>query len=103
MRYGQSMDSNKQLESLGIRLKEERLKKNDTQLVFAARIGVSIPTLKKMESGNPGVQIGTWAAALQMLDHESDLDNLLVLPKDLFARYSQENMSKRKRASRRRS
>ncbi|MBK5275831.1 MAG: helix-turn-helix domain-containing protein [Desulfuromonadales bacterium] len=94
------MNSTSYLESLGARLKEERLRKNDTQLMFAARIGVSIPTLKKMEDGNPSVQIGSWSTALRMLDRESDLDYLFAPPEDLFVKYNQASAPKRRRASR---
>ncbi len=38
----------KTLKDLGQRLKEARLLKDDSQKEFAARIGVSIPTLHKM-------------------------------------------------------
>jgi len=39
------------LKELGARLRRQRLKRNESQAVFASRIGVSIPTLHKMESG----------------------------------------------------
>ena len=94
------MDNNIHIESLGARLKEERLRKNDTQKMFAARIGVSVPTLKKMEDGNLSVQIGSWVTALRMLDRESDLDLLLASPQDIFEKFNQEQMPKRQRASR---
>jgi len=96
------MSQTNSLQSLGARLREERLRRNESQAVFAARIGVSIPTLKKMESGNPTVQIGNWVTALDVLDRIKDLDNLLPKPEDLFARYEVMNTPLRRRASRRR-
>ena len=42
--------------------------------VFAARIGVSVPTLRDMERGAPTVQVGTWVNALWALDRLGDLD-----------------------------
>ncbi|NVO01055.1 MAG: helix-turn-helix transcriptional regulator [Geobacteraceae bacterium] len=92
-----------QLKSLGRRLKDERIKRNDTQQIFAARLGISVPTLKKMENGNPGVQIGTWLSALRILDRETDIEKLLMPTEDLFARYEQSVEPVRKRASRRNS
>jgi len=41
------------LQALGTRLREERLRRNETQALFAARVGVSVPTLRKMEAGDP--------------------------------------------------
>lgn len=87
-----------ELLSLGSRLREARLKKNDTQAMFAARIGVSIPTLRRMEAGDPAVQIGHWVAALDILDRSSDLAAILAPTEDLFAKYEAANAPARKRA-----
>lgn len=89
------------LGSLGSRLRSERLKRNETQAVFAARIGVSVPTLRKMESGDATVLIGYWATAMDVLDRAGDLDALLAEPEDLFAKYERMNAPTRRRASRR--
>jgi transcriptional regulator with XRE-family HTH domain len=78
---------NIKLKSLGTRLREERLKRNESQVKFAARIGVSTPTLSRMESGNQSVLIGHWATALEILDRVDDLDAILAVPEDLFAKY----------------
>lgn len=87
-----------QLSSLGTRLREERLLKNESQQIFAARIGVSIPTLRKMEFGDPGVTIGYWMRALEMLGRAGDLDALLAKKEDLFAKYEAMTAPQRKRA-----
>lgn len=89
------------LKNLGLRLRAERLKRNETQAVFTARIGVSVPTLRKMESGDATVLIGYWAVALDILDRTGDLDAMLAAPEDLFAKYETINAPVRKRASRR--
>jgi transcriptional regulator with XRE-family HTH domain len=91
-----------ELAALGTRLKAERLQKNETQKVFAARIGVSVPTLTKMEKGDPTVSVGHWAAALRVLGRENDLQHLLAPPEDLFRRYEQQQPKSRQRASRKR-
>lgn len=91
-------DNNK-LKELGARLRAERLKRNETQALFAARIGVSIPTLRKMESGDATVLIGYWAAALKLLDRVADMDGILAEPEDLFAKYEILNSRSRKRAT----
>lgn len=89
-----------QLQHLGSRLRGERLKRNETQATFAARVGISVPTLRKMESGDPTVLIGHWATALELLDRAGDIDKLLSVPEDLFARYEQLTTPVRRRASR---
>jgi transcriptional regulator with XRE-family HTH domain len=85
---------------LGSRLRNERLKRNETQAMFAARIGVSVPTLRKMESGAPTVLIGHWATSLDILDRAGDINALLAEPDDLFARYEMLKAPARRRASR---
>jgi transcriptional regulator with XRE-family HTH domain len=89
------------LKSLGSRLRAERLRRNDTQAMFSARLGISVPTLRKMESGDPRVLVGYWLAALNVLDRAGDLDAILAAPEDLFAKYDQMKTSLPRRASRR--
>ena len=89
------------IRSLGTRLRDERLRRNESQTAFAARIGVSVPTLRKMETGDPTVQIGHWIMALEVLDRSRELDHLLAPSEDLFAKYEQVNAPRRRRASRR--
>lgn len=88
------------LKALGARLREERLRRNEPQKVFASRIGVSVPTLYKMENGDHRVQLGHWAVALDILGHAEDLDRLLMPKENLFAKYEQTQKPKRQRASR---
>jgi len=90
------------LQGLGARLRTERLRRNETQAVFAARIGVSVPTLRKMESGDPTVLIGYWSTALDVIDRAGDWDAVLAEPDDLFAKYDRMKVPSRRRASRRR-
>ncbi|WP_321532195.1 helix-turn-helix transcriptional regulator [uncultured Desulfuromonas sp.] len=84
---------------LGERLRNERLKRDESQQAFATRLGVSVPTLHKMENGDHRVQFGHWVAALSVLGHEEDLDLLLAPEEDLFIRYDQQK-HQRQRASR---
>ena len=99
---GNMIDSGKtsdSLKSLGARLREERLRLNETQKVFAARIGVSVPTLYKMESGSHRVALGHWAEALDLLGRVEDLDKLLASKESLFDKYERTQKPKRQRAS----
>ncbi|MDO9081487.1 MAG: helix-turn-helix domain-containing protein [Desulfuromonadales bacterium] len=95
-----SEQTNARLKSLGARLRAERLRRNETQQVYASRIGVSIPTYYKMEHGDPSVPIGQWAVALDILGRVEDFDHLLAPTEDLFAKYEQSKTPKRQRASR---
>jgi transcriptional regulator with XRE-family HTH domain len=64
--------------ALGARLREQRLAHNDSQAAFAARIGVSIPTLRDMETGSATAGLGVWLAAFWMLGRLGDVDALLA-------------------------
>ena len=86
------------LSALGWRLRHARIARNDSQARFAARIGVSIPTLRKIEQGDPSVQVGHWVNALWALDRLADLDGMLVRKASLFDAESAPR--ERKRASR---
>lgn len=80
-----SSDIDQSLGLLGQRLRSARLTKGDTQAAFAARLGVSVPTLRDMEQGSPTVSVGAWAAALWVLSRLRDLDHLLEQQESLFA------------------
>ena len=66
------------IEQLGQRLKQARLERDDSPKNFAFRIDVSIPTLHKMEAGNPLVAVGTWAKALDILGCAADFEKLIA-------------------------
>lgn len=91
------------LHSLGTRLKDARLERDESQQRFAARLSVSVPTLRKMEKGDPTVAVGTWAQALWLLDRLEDLDKVLAAT-SLFAEWDKSRApQKRRRASKRKS
>lgn len=87
--------------SLGSRLRQARIAKGDSQAVFARRIGVSIPTLRDLEQGNPRVGVGTWAAALWVLSRLPELDSMLQARESLFEQFERQPAI-RQRAPRRR-
>jgi len=78
---------NNVLIQLGQRLRQARLMREDSQSDFAFRIGVSIPTLRKMETGSPQVSIGTWVKALDILGCLSDMDKLIAPKESLAERF----------------
>ncbi|MFH2091342.1 MAG: helix-turn-helix transcriptional regulator [Pseudomonadota bacterium] len=91
------------LKDLGLRLKHARLEINDPQKEFAFRIGVSIPTLYKMEQGHPSISIGTWVKALSMLGRLGDIDQLIAPEKSLFAQYEAWEKTKNRQRVKRKS
>lgn len=72
------------LSRLGSRLRAERLARNEPQARFAARLGVSVPTLRRMEQGDATAQIGHWLAALDLLGRLADFESLLTPRYSLF-------------------
>ena len=70
------------LSDLGQRLRNRRLQRNERQQSTAARIGVSVPTYRKMEQGDPSTQIGYWVRAIRLLGDPGALPD--TLPQSLF-------------------
>lgn len=83
------------LQSLGGRLRDSRLERNESQQRFSARLSVSVPTLRKMENGDPSVAIGTWARALWLLDRLEELDKILART-SLFSEWEKEQAPKKR-------
>ncbi len=94
-----SFELEDKLKNLGGRLRDKRLQRDESQKIFAVRINVSVPTLRKMEAGNPNVAIGTWVKALDILDRLSDIDLILKDEMNLFEIREYMEKKKRKRAS----
>jgi transcriptional regulator with XRE-family HTH domain len=55
------------LRKLGENLALARVRRKESQRLWAKRIGVSVPTLIRMEQGEPGVSIGVYATALWLM------------------------------------
>ncbi|MBI9086641.1 MAG: helix-turn-helix domain-containing protein [Desulfobacterales bacterium] len=86
------------LSDLGERLKRLRISRGETQARFSARLGVSIPTFRAMETGDVKVGIGRWADALWLLDRLDDLDQVLASKADLFDQWEKSTKKVRQRA-----
>jgi len=52
---------------LGENLAIARTRRRESQRVWAKRLGVSVPTLIRMERGDPGVGAGIYATALWLM------------------------------------
>ena len=66
------------IERMGELVKKARLKRNESQLIFAARLGVHRHTLAKMEAGDSVVRIGAWVEVLRILDLDRKFLSLLA-------------------------
>ena len=68
-----------------------------TQEVMAERVGVSVPTLAKLESGNPSTSLATVLRALTVLGLDRDID--LIAAQDTLGRELQDNALRRTNAA----
>ncbi len=64
------------LSKLGGDLAVARLRRKESLRSWAQRLGVSVPTLMKMERGDPGVSAGIYATALWMMGRAGALGEL---------------------------
>ena len=64
------------IEQLGADLAVARLRRKESLKTWAKRMGVSVPTLQRLEAGDPGVGIGIVATALWLLNRDGELRNL---------------------------
>ncbi len=88
------------LKVMGEQIKLARLRRDLSTELVAERAGISRASLWKVESGNPGVAIGIYAAVLHALGN-MDKDLALVAKDDVMGREMQDlNLLTRKRASR---
>jgi len=90
------------LKTMGEQIKLARLRRDLSAELVAERAGISRASLWKVESGNPSVAIGIYAAVLHALGN-MDKDLALVAKDDAMGRQMQDlDLLIRKRASRRR-
>ncbi len=70
------------LQLLGENLAVARIRRHQTQSEWARRMGVSRPTLIRMEQGDPGVGVGIYATALWMMGRAEALAELAAPAED---------------------
>ena len=70
------------LRRLGADLAVARLRRKESLATWAARLGVSIPTLMRLEAGEPGVGMGIYATALWLIGRDGALADLASPEKD---------------------
>ncbi len=61
---------------LGENLAIARVRRHESQRAWAKRLGVSVPTLIRMERGDPGVGAGIYATALWFIGKSDALPDL---------------------------
>jgi transcriptional regulator with XRE-family HTH domain len=92
------------LTKLGEDIKAARIRRRISTPVMAERLSISRMTLLKLEHGDPGVSIGTYATALFVLGLISRLSDLTdVRHDDIGLQLDEERLPKRIRKSARKS
>ena len=64
------------IEKLGADLAVARLRRKESLKTWAQRVGVSVPTLQRLEAGDPGVGIGIVVTALWLIQRDGALAQL---------------------------
>jgi hypothetical protein len=64
---------------LGADLAVARLRRKESLRTWASRMGVSVPTLQRLEAGDPSVAIGIVATALWLIKRDGEL-RILAAP-----------------------
>jgi transcriptional regulator with XRE-family HTH domain len=95
--FNKNHDIESLLKRLGQRLKEARLARNESQDLFAQRLGLTRQSYSRMEKGSPRTLIGNWLAASSILGRLDDWKDVLSEKEDLFAKFENKR-SKRQRA-----
>ena len=70
------------IEKLGADLAVARLRRRESLKTWAKRIGVSVPTLQRLEAGDPAVGIGIVATALWLIQRDGELGRLAAPEND---------------------
>ena len=70
------------LASLGLRLKEARLRRNWTQERTAQKAGLSESSVKKVEAGSPRITIGAYLSILDIFGLPRAFDGVIAAGED---------------------
>ena len=70
------------IEKLGADLAVARLRRKESLKTWAKRMGISVPTLQRLEAGDPGVGIGIVATALWLIQRDGELGHLAAPEND---------------------
>lgn len=64
------------LAKLGVDLRTARIRRKQSLSLWAERLQVSIPTLRKMESGDPSVSMAVYATALWLIEKINNMGDI---------------------------
>ena len=84
------------LRQLGEDLTIARKRRGESRRQWAERIGVSEPTLMRMEKGDPSVALGIYASALWLMGRSSELTKVAAPESDLGALEMSINIAKKR-------
>lgn len=88
------------LRQLGENLAIARGRRKESQRAWAQRIGVSVPTLIRLEKGDPTVAMGIYASALWLMGRVQSLADVAAPATDLGALERDVRAVRRRRAVR---
>ena len=88
------------LRGLGENLAIARVRRRESQRAWAKRLGCSVPTLIRMERGDPGVGVGIYVTALWLMGRVAALPELAAPGNDRGALESDVRDAIRRRAVR---
>ena len=66
----------RQLNAFGLRLREARLRRGISTVLFCERMNISRDTLNRLEKGDASISIGSYLRAMRILGLDSDFDVL---------------------------
>lgn len=88
------------LRDLGENLAIARLRRKESQRTWARRLGCSVPTLIRLERGDPGVGMGLYATALWLIGRVTALPELAAPSEDRGALEGEVRAALKRRARR---
>jgi len=88
------------LRTLGENLAIARVRRRESQRTWAKRLGISVPTLIRMERGDPGVGVGIYATALWLMGRVAALPTVAAPADDKGALESDVRSALKRRAVR---
>ena len=88
------------MRALGENLAIARVRRRESQRAWSKRLGISVPTLIRMERGDPGVSAGIYATALWLMGRASALPELAAPAHDRGALESDVRAAMKRRSVR---
>jgi transcriptional regulator with XRE-family HTH domain len=88
----------RQFAALGQRLRAARLRRKLTQAILAERVGVTVPTIRKLEAGDASTSLSVLLRTLAVLGLEQDIEH--IAREDALGRELQDSELKQPRRPR---